>query len=593
MDRARFLPNAWGQGLLFAYSGWDGETNWADDFVCISQDVPFAWKVSGSASVEFWLSVNRSRNLRIEQAEIIANDVLSASLLNENGHRIGVKMAMQDCDTLVGEVIPFDENIEIGLHSLHIPWCREVSFGSSCVLLQGDRSDIVLFLQGSQPLDPAGDEISICSWPDKGVPILFAVTRKRCWEPTREAFEHSYRARLSFFDALPTPCERFSSQDHEQLCRTFQKAASVIKVNLHSPQGMIPFRWTTPDRVPHGKMWLWDSALHGIGLRWLDPQAAVEQLMAVATLAAENGFIPINYSPEGTSSDMTQPPILAWSAWEISQKAFQMDFFGEIYPYLKRFLEFFLRERDQDANGLCEWEHKNASGMDNSPRFDNGPQFDALDLNCFLANEFGTMARIAEKVGGAFTAEIDYWKSKFDEIKRNINALLWNEEAGFYYDRYLQGELMNIETVCGFLPLFAGVASEKQAERLIEHLTDEAKFWTPVPIPSVSKDELSYSKDMWRGPMWLNYNYFVIQGLRKYGYGEIADELVNRSFDEVVKRYLGDGVIFEYYDAEGETSPRNMPRKGKINSPKWIHNVVRDYQWSASVFLSLALESCQ
>ncbi|HNT33791.1 MAG TPA: trehalase family glycosidase, partial [bacterium] len=130
-----------------------------------------------------------------------------------------------------------------------------------------------------------------------------------------------------------------------------------------------------------------------------------------------------------------------------------------------------------------------------------------------------------------------------------INELLWDETTGFYYDHAIDGGLAKLKTHCGFLPLFAQVAPTERAERLLEHLQDESEFWTPLPVPSVSRDDATYSKDMWRGPTWLNYNYFIIEGLHNYGFAEAANALTERTLNEVVRWYLKEGVIFEYYDA--------------------------------------------
>lgn len=40
------------------------------------------------------------------------------------------------------------------------------------------------------------------------------------------------------------------------------KALSVMRVNALAPEGRIEQRWSTPDRMPHRWMWLWDSCYH-------------------------------------------------------------------------------------------------------------------------------------------------------------------------------------------------------------------------------------------------------------------------------------------------------------------------------------------
>ena len=45
--------------------------------------------------------------------------------------------------------------------------------------------------------------------------------------------------------------------------------------------------------------------------------------------------------------------------------------------------------------------------------------------------------------------------------------------------------------------------------------------WIAVPSISRSQPEF-YSKDMWRGPVWININYLIARGLERYGFREEA-----------------------------------------------------------------------
>ena len=71
-----------------------------------------------------------------------------------------------------------------------------------------------------------------------------------------------------------------------------------------------------------------------------------------------------------------------------------------------------------------------------------------------------------------------------------------------------------------------------------EHLLDPERFWLPVPPPSVSAADPSFSlKDTgllcgmrryWRGPTWINAAWLVWLGLVRLGYDEPAEELAER-----------------------------------------------------------------
>ena len=83
-------------------------------------------------------------------------------------------------------------------------------------------------------------------------------------------------------------------------------------------------------------------------------------------------------------------------------------------------------------------------------------------------------------------------------------------------------------------------------------------------------------------PTWINYNYLIIRGLRRYGYAEIAEELTRKTIHEIARWYEKAGSIFEYYDAEGRRPPKQLTRKRGT-----YLDVISDYGWSAAIYIQL------
>ena len=87
-------------------------------------------------------------------------------------------------------------------------------------------------------------------------------------------------------------------------------------------------------------------------------------------------------------------------------------------------------------------------------------------------------------------------------------------------------------------PLALPDLPEAIGRRLVEeHLLDPKRFWLPVPPPSVSAAEPSFSPEevtlfraprYWRGPTWVNSAWLVWLGLVRLGYRQQAAELVAR-----------------------------------------------------------------
>ena len=108
-----------------------------------------------------------------------------------------------------------------------------------------------------------------------------------------------------------------------------------------------------------------------------------------------------------------------------------------------------------------------------------------------------------------------------------------------------------------FLPLWAGIPTKEQAERIVkENLLDEKSFWAPYGVRSLSKYEKMYrlvgtgNPSSWQGGVWILSNYFVFKALLRYGYKKEADELATKTLDLLAMDLEKNGAFHEYYDPE-------------------------------------------
>ena len=223
--------------------------------------------------------------------------------------------------------------------------------------------------------------------------------------------------------------------------------------------------------------------------------------------------------------------------------------------------------RDHNHNGLLEWFiegdvrcRSGESGLDNSPRFDGAIVLDAVDFSTFAALEMGYLARIAAALSQAGRAA--YWQ---DQATRTADAVinhLWDEQAGFYCDRTMDGQSTGVLAASGFLPLLLPGLPSHQVDALVQALQDPERFASAFPIPSVALCNPEWSTDMWRGATWVNLNYLIIKGLQQHGRLDIAARLVEQTVAYVQKYYELYGVLFEFFDAKDERPPLACNRKG-------------------------------
>ena len=228
---------------------------------------------------------------------------------------------------------------------------------------------------------------------------------------------------------------------------------------------------------------------------------------------------------------------------------------GRYWERLVKYIDHWAWFRDHDRNGLSVWDSADHSGMDNQDRragVHHSDTIEGVDLNVYIAREYDALALLADRLGRG--DEATTFRAAAAERRRLMNELLWDEDAGFYLDRHERtGELQRVLTVAGFLPLWDGTATPERAERLVkEHLTDPESFWLEHPVATWSKKEpdhyqmRNWGECTWRGACWIPTNYMVFHGLRRYGYGELAEELAYRT----CAMALNEETTREFYNAE-------------------------------------------
>jgi glycogen debranching enzyme len=464
--------------------------------------------------------------------------------------------------------------------------------------LPGDvRGDVTVYSGGNW-------HVAVCREPEGarrrfGVAISYASAEEAV-ERARHAcgvdLNVVTRARLAFYASVPVP-ESMSGNNR----RAYYKAVSVHKVNVESPQLDIPCRWTTPDRMPHRHMWLWDTAFHALGLQHLSTGLAQDALRALFSKQREDGKLLLAVQPgrAATEEEDTQPPIAAWSICRQNERATNTDFLIEMYPKLIRYIEWFEAHRKND-NALYGWRIRadrdpvrgargGESGMDNSPRFDAVTAITAVDLSSYMAAEYFALEKIARCIDK--TPDISEWRARRLGIAERVNELLWDDEDCFYYDLDECGEFVAVKTTAGLMPLLGEIPDRDRAESLRMHLMNPNEFWAPFPAPSVSQDEPTYGYDMWRGPAWPNVNVLIYYGLMSYGFFQEARQLARATLNEIVRCYLRHGCLYEYYDSTASQFPPELPRKGGVGEQGGVgFGVVADLHWTAAAFVHLANE---
>ncbi len=551
------VPNVYGDGILFAYSGLDGKTSWAHPLVASTLDGGLGIRIHlpKDPMIKIYLPGGQERNLDLRAA---TGDLIVGDL---PGDPFPLVIGMAGPNLIAGRV----------------PAGGRVSFqggGSECVLLRkavGDRTQFAL------AYSPEGGQ----------------VAAREAAQGLKVSIDTLAESRMGFYRGLPGP--RLDAD--RKLKPTLAKAWGVLKVNSYAPEGRIETRWTTPDRWPHRDMWLWDSAFHALGLMHLDVALAKDALRAVWGFQDASGFLPHQMSPT-SASQITQPPVLAWAAWQVFEADEFRDraFLEQAFDVSRKHVLWLFHNRRLDGpvppekpvehgDPLFVWKDGNESGADNAPRFDGGADFAAVDFSAYMVRECRTLQLMAQRLKFGELAKT--WGLRADRCAEAARKHLWDPERKFFFDRKGPGgEWIDVWSVSGLLPIWAGIADTEQTEALVGHLTNPEKFWTAMPVPSVARDDPAFKKDMWRGPTWINMNYLLIRGLQERGRDRDAEALRRRTLAGVHMWYMRTGVLYEFYDPDGDIYPADLDRKNRLQAGVGLP-VIADYGWTAALTADL------
>jgi glycogen debranching enzyme len=335
------------------------------------------------------------------------------------------------------------------------------------------------------------------------------------------------------------------------------------------------FTCPAPPRYHH--QWHWDSCFHAIAWRLIDPARARAELRTVLRTGRADGFLPhtafwqrsagwrraplyATHRVRGNAATASIGPPVLPLAWELVAGASgdeQEAFVAEGLAPLAAHLDWLVRERDPDGDGLLTILLPDESGMDDAPKYDAvygrlchwkpgyallvqrcrrlgwdaeaycarySEHVEDVLVNTLYALSLHAMARMS---GEARFAE------RAHRVERALVRRSLDPDTGLFYD--LAGrdeEPVRVSTWSALAPLALPGVGEDVRRRLVEeHLLEPRRYRAPVGIPSVAMDEPAFKPGFdlwrcWRGPSWVNTAWLIVPALRELGYEADAQRIV-------------------------------------------------------------------
>lgn len=385
--------------------------------------------------------------------------------------------------------------------------------------------------------------------------------------------------------------DKYSGLLHEYF---MANARTVLK----QPNSCLKYPFVDPGSVYDGNLWDWDSFWAVYALFSLANSTGDREFRDLAVTHAkgnihnffdhqlEDGYIPMMIEEselsepylvmkhkEGAVLNMMKP-FLCHQMALISGFCDDYEWYRPYVDNLERYFACYDRFYFNGNCGLYVWADDVMIGVDNDPATFGRPRFSTANifLNSFLVSEFQAMAHLLRRIG--LDARSEHYLAKAHELISSIQAECWDTRDKFFYsvdvdvktrryDWFHEGLgvfwktlPIKIRAWTGFIPLWAGFASEEQARHIVGHIRDEGTFNSPYGIRSLSKDEKMYNVSAtinpsnWLGPIWVIVNYVVFRGLLNYGYIDDARLLYEKTVMLLGSDLEQSGTLHEYYIPE-------------------------------------------
>lgn len=164
------------------------------------------------------------------------------------------------------------------------------------------------------------------------------------------------------------------------------------------------------------------------------------------------------------------------------------------------------------------------------------------DLNSLLYGLERAISRGCETRGDQACA--DEYREYANARRRAIRNYLWNEDAGVFDDyHWREQRVLGHMTAATLYPLFAGVATEAQAERVADAV--ERHLLKRGGIVTSDRD----TGQQWDAPNgWAPLQWIAVSGLRRYGETDLAGTVARRWLTTVSSVYAETGKLLEKYN---------------------------------------------
>jgi len=375
-------------------------------------------------------------------------------------------------------------------------------------------------------------------------------------------------------------------KEHKECLEYIEDYWEKITFKTEEDDGLLiglPERYLAPSHHEEfqKKMYYWDSYFTILGLLASDRvELAKEIVENFSHLIEKYNIVPA--SNRFYHLAKSQPPFFSSMVVEIYKKTNDEEWLEEEVEHIEKEYEEVWNSRKRTTdNGLNRYfdqthyhqQAEDESGWDRTSRFFNKClDINPIDLNALLYKYETDLSYIHSQLVNDELKKS--WGKKASERKERVNEYMWSEEKGFFFDYdHGSGKRTEVYSLAGYFPLWAGMASEKQAEKAKEKLE---LFEEDYGLATTDKKYLDEERQ-WDWPNgWAPLHWIVFRGLLNYGYEYEAERIAKKWINLCQKVFEETGKFWEKYNVcEGEVS-----RIGRYPTQS-------GFGWTNAVFLKM------
>ncbi len=257
-------------------------------------------------------------------------------------------------------------------------------------------------------------------------------------------------------------------------------------------------------------------------LNWqTNPSVGFGQIANLPFVAYDDGRFPFYTTPQTNMvhvdhASRTGQSLMPWAAWKFYQIHGRKDFISQIYPGMKKNMDWWISDRDPDHSGLFRIDDQLETGMDDLHRRWKGPvpaHYQAIDATSYAILNLKAVANMARVLGNAKDAA--YYSGYATKSVHALNTVLWDPALQRYRDRSPDtGELSTYNAITIFYPMFADALTKAQLPEISRYLLSPKEYFTAYPVPALSQSDPEFDPvhRYWAGPTWPATNSHVVEG---------------------------------------------------------------------------------